>query len=65
MPVRSLTVTSSDDPPERRALAFDALELPVPADVLVYTQEEWDQLAEARPEPLGPVRWYEGNSRSG
>ena len=28
-------------PFERRALDWDATELPVPADVLVYTRDEW------------------------
>jgi predicted nucleotidyltransferase len=34
----------SDQPFERRGLEFDTAELPVPADVLVYTQEEWQAL---------------------
>jgi len=39
---------NSDRPFERRASEFDTLELPVPADVLVYTQEEWLSLKEQR-----------------
>jgi predicted nucleotidyltransferase len=37
-------VDSSDVPFERRALSFDLLGLPVPADLLVYTLQEWDRL---------------------
>jgi predicted nucleotidyltransferase len=29
---------------DRRALAFDATTLPVPADVLVYTLDEWQAM---------------------
>ncbi len=29
---------------EQRALAFDVSHLPVPVDVLVYTESEWDRL---------------------
>jgi uncharacterized protein len=34
-------VDRSEAPFERRAAAFDTNELPVPADLLVYTAEEW------------------------
>jgi predicted nucleotidyltransferase len=37
-------VDNSDVPLERRALSFDLLGLPVPADLLVYTVQEWDRL---------------------
>jgi uncharacterized protein len=37
-------VESSDRPFERRALDWDLLELPVPAEILVYTREEWERL---------------------
>ncbi|MBL7163106.1 MAG: nucleotidyltransferase domain-containing protein [Anaerolineales bacterium] len=30
---------------EKRALEWDVLDLPVPVDVVVYTQAEWDKLA--------------------
>ena len=33
---------------ERRAVSWDATRLPVPADVVVYTAEEWDLLAGTR-----------------
>lgn len=33
-------------PFERRAIDWDATELPVPADVLVYTEPEWAALEE-------------------
>lgn len=37
-------VADSDEPFERRAARWDATDLPVPADVLVYTIEEWQRL---------------------
>ncbi|MBI2466505.1 MAG: nucleotidyltransferase domain-containing protein [Candidatus Rokubacteria bacterium] len=40
-------VEHADEPFERRAARWDSTELPVPADVLVYTAEEWRALAEA------------------
>jgi uncharacterized protein len=38
-------VKGSDQPFERRAAEWDVTELPVPAEVLVYTEEEWRSLA--------------------
>ena len=35
---------ASPEPFLRRALSWDLLPLPVPAEILVYTQDEWDQL---------------------
>ena len=32
------------DPFERRALDWDLLDLPVPAEIVVYTREEWERL---------------------
>ena len=37
-------VDEADLPFEQRALSFDLLGLPVPADLLVYTVQEWDRL---------------------
>jgi uncharacterized protein len=37
-------VDSSPEPFERRALAWDLSSLPVPAEILVYTQAEWERL---------------------
>jgi nucleotidyltransferase-like protein len=37
-------VAASPLPFERRAVAWDLLPLPVPADLLVYTAAEWDAL---------------------
>lgn len=34
-------LAGTDEPFERRALRFPATGLPVPADVLVYTEDEW------------------------
>ncbi|HVP18958.1 MAG TPA: nucleotidyltransferase domain-containing protein [Spirochaetia bacterium] len=39
-----LVLEKSDVPFERRALAFDTMELPVPADMLVYTRKEFTDL---------------------
>jgi predicted nucleotidyltransferase len=38
----------TDKPFEARSVEFDTSELPVPADVLVYTLEEWRSLAPQR-----------------
>lgn len=40
-------VSTSDVPFTERALAFDATGLPVPADLLVYTEAEWERLRRA------------------
>jgi len=37
-------VESSPRPFERRALDWDLSPLPLPAEILVYTQEEWDRM---------------------
>jgi hypothetical protein len=37
-------VEKSDEPFERRAVAWSLLDLPVPAQILVYTREEWARL---------------------
>jgi hypothetical protein len=39
-----IAVERADQPFERRGARWDIAELPVPADVLVYTEEEWDLL---------------------
>lgn len=39
-----IVVEKSNQPFERRAAAWDLTELPVPADVLVYTEKEWQSL---------------------
>jgi len=39
-----IIVDHSDDPFERRSVAWDMTKLPVPADLLVYTKEEWQSL---------------------
>ena len=41
-----IVVESSDQPFQRRAAKWDVMELPVPADVLVYTQREWQSLSQ-------------------
>jgi hypothetical protein len=42
-------------PSPKRARAFDATGLPVPADVLVYTEDEWRRME--RDSGLNPVVW--------
>ncbi len=37
----AIVVSQADKPLERRSAAYDATRLPVPADVLVYTEDEW------------------------
>ena len=39
-----IVVERSEGPFLRRASGWDATDLPVPADVLVYTQGEWESL---------------------
>jgi hypothetical protein len=41
-------VETSGTPFERRALAWDLLDLPVPAEIVVYTRAEWEKLAAER-----------------
>jgi predicted nucleotidyltransferase len=41
-------VRQSSEPFERRAVSWDLTSLPVPSEVLVYTEDEWDVLL-ARP----------------
>lgn len=43
-----LVVKNSNLPFWRRSLKFDTLDLPVPVDLLVYTQEEWQNLLQQR-----------------
>jgi len=50
-------VDQSSQPVYRRALEFDTSTLPVAADVLVYTTEEWRRMAEGGRDPVGPVEW--------
>lgn len=42
-----LVVTGADLPFVRRAAAWDLTRLPVPADALVYTEDEWQRLDRA------------------
>jgi len=41
-------VESSQNSFERRSVGWDATTLPVPADVVVYTRQEWHRLQEKR-----------------
>ena len=38
-------VAASDEPRERRAVGWDLAALPVPAEILIYTEREWSDLA--------------------
>ena len=40
----AIVVERSDQPFEKRAAKLDMIELPVPADVLIYTEDEWQSL---------------------
>jgi hypothetical protein len=41
-----IIVEQDPEPFERRALAWDTTDLPVPADVLVYAKREWDAITQ-------------------
>ena len=38
-------IESSEEPFWKRALDFDIKQFPVPVDLLVYTQQEWQEMA--------------------
>lgn len=39
-------VKDASDPFERRALSWDLSSLPVPADLVIYTEQEWQRMIE-------------------
>ena len=41
-----IVVKTSSQPFERRSVDWDTTKLPVPADVLVYTEDEWESLSQ-------------------
>jgi len=41
-----IVVEKADQAFEKRAAEWDVTELPVPADVLIYTKEEWQSLSQ-------------------
>ncbi|MFQ5850689.1 MAG: nucleotidyltransferase domain-containing protein [Candidatus Binatia bacterium] len=41
-----IIVESTEEPFERRAVQWDGTELPVPAELLVYTRDEWQELSQ-------------------
>ena len=41
-------VRDTDTPFERRALTWDLNALPIPAELVVYTQKEWEKLMRER-----------------
>ena len=64
-----MIVERSEEPFERRAAHWDTTKLPVPADLLVYTVEEWERLkgegAFARRADREAVWVYEAGEASG
>ena len=54
-----IVIQNTDQPFETRPSGFDTTELPVPADLLVYTHDEWKALEQRRPTPafLRELRW--------
>jgi hypothetical protein len=55
-----IVVDHADVPFASRGANWDAMDLPVPTDVLVYTGAEWEQLQQTdrpRPRLLDEVRW--------
>lgn len=43
-----IVVEDSDRPFEQRSVEWDATKLPVPVDILVYTEREWKSLGKQR-----------------
>ena len=43
-----LVVTGADEPFERRAARWDVTRLPVPAEALIYTTQEWESMVGTR-----------------
>lgn len=52
-----VVVRESSTPFERRAAEWDATDLPVPADVLVYTSAEWQALEHEGRGFIRETRW--------
>ena len=60
-----VVVRESAEPFNRRAAVWDATELPVPADVLVYTGDEWRALVSrgrSGQRMAGEVVWVVGRA---
>lgn len=52
-------VADADRPFFERPSQFDTTALPVPVDLVVYTESEWTQLVEEQRGPArGPIVWY-------
>lgn len=61
-----VVVERSDLPFERRSARWDTSRLPVPADLLVYTEAEWARLSSERPfhqALLRQARWLYSRDR--
>ena len=48
-----IIVESSEDPFVRRSARYDTTDLPVPVDLLVYTEKEWEKVRGS----LGKIKW--------
>ena len=55
-----LLVRQSDQPLVRRAAGFDTSALPVPVDLLVYTEAEWAALVQEKRRFVAEVEWLAG-----
>ena len=53
-----LIVDTTEEELMERARRFDATELPVPVDLLVYTESEWEEMSQQGRGPR-PVVWVE------
>ncbi len=52
-----IVLDHSEQPFTRRSVEWDTAELPVPVDVLVYTEEEWRSLNQERRQVSQAVKW--------
>ena len=60
-----IIVEESDRPFEERSLEWNTVDLPVPADVLVYTKQEWASMKQqGRRITHGQVGWVYGPPES-
>jgi len=53
---------SANESFERRGTRFDTTKLPVPVDLLVYSQEEWERMTKEGRAPKGVV-WLYGHEQ--
>ncbi len=54
-----LILKESPSPFMERGTKFDTFEIPVPVDLLVYTEEEWKKMEKERPTGIpSQVKWH-------